>query len=74
MARFRKRITKKSVMKMTGLDEDSLDRLIILGTFPAAQHTGKRPLWVTLDVLDWLIDNLISITRPHARTQSNTDA
>lgn len=73
MARFRKRITKKTVMKMTGLDEVSLDRLIIHGTFPAAQHTGKKPLWVTLDVLDWLIDNLISATSQHARTQSSSD-
>ena len=55
-----KRITKSTVLKMTGLDEQQLDKLIADGTFPAPVHIGKQTLWLTMDILDWLVDVVIS--------------
>jgi predicted DNA-binding transcriptional regulator AlpA len=60
MARMRKRITQKTVLKMTGLDLASLDTAIADGKFPAPVHQGKQRLWLTFDVLDWLIDVAVS--------------
>lgn len=56
MARMRKRITQKTVLKMTGFDLASLDAAIADGKFPAPVHVGKQKLWLTFDVLDWLVD------------------
>lgn len=60
MSRGPKRITKSTVLKMTGFDEQQLDKLIAEGTFPAPVHMGKQTRWLTMDVLDWLVDVAIS--------------
>lgn len=53
-------IAKGTVLKMTGFDEVGLDKAIADGTFPAPVHIGKQTRWLTMDVVDWLMDNVIS--------------
>lgn len=60
MSRVRKRLTKKTVMKMTGFNDAALDAAVEQGTFPAPVYVGKQSLWPAFDVVDWLIDNVIS--------------
>ena len=60
MARPPKRITRKTVLKMTGFTDASLNAAIEKGSFPAPVHTGKASLWLVMDVVDWLLDNVIS--------------
>jgi predicted DNA-binding transcriptional regulator AlpA len=60
MSRFRKRITKKTVMKITSLDEERLDKAVEECTFPAPVLVGKTIRWCTMDVVDWLIDVTVS--------------
>jgi predicted DNA-binding transcriptional regulator AlpA len=60
MSRFRKRITQLTVMKMTGFTEAALIAAVESGVFPAPVHTGKQTLWLTFDVVDWLMDNIVS--------------
>jgi predicted DNA-binding transcriptional regulator AlpA len=60
MARARKRITQKTVLMMTGFSEAALNAAIEQGAFPAPVHKGKLSLWLTFDVVDWLMDNVIS--------------
>ena len=55
-----KQITKQTVLKMTGFDEAALDKVVAAGTFPAPVHIGKQTRWLTMDVVDWLIDNVVS--------------
>lgn len=60
MARVRKRLTQKTVLMMTGFNEAALNAAVEQGTFPAPVHTGKQTLWLAFDVVDWLIDNVVS--------------
>lgn len=60
MSRAPKKIEKGTVLKMTGFDEATLDKAIDAGTFPAPVRLGKQPRWLTMDVVDWLVDNVIS--------------
>jgi predicted DNA-binding transcriptional regulator AlpA len=60
MARMRKRITQKTVLKITGFDLASLDAAIADGKFPAPVQVGKQRLWLTFDVLDWVVDVAVS--------------
>lgn len=60
MARVRKRITQKTVLMMTGFTEAALNAAVEQGVFPAPVHKGKLSLWLTFDVVDWLMDNVIS--------------
>ena len=45
---------------MTGFDAAGLDKAIAAGTFPAPVRQGKQPRWLTMDVVNWLMDNAIS--------------
>ena len=54
------RITQLTVMKMTGFTEAALIAAVESGVFPAPVHTGKQILWLTFDVVDWLMDNVVS--------------
>ena len=60
MSRAPKQITRGTVLKMTGFDAAGLDKAITAGTFPAPVRLGKQPRWLTMDVVDWLVDNVIS--------------
>jgi predicted DNA-binding transcriptional regulator AlpA len=60
MSRAPKKIARGTVLKMTGFDEAGLDKAIATGTFPAPVHIGKQERWLTMDVVDWLVDNVIS--------------
>ena len=60
MARVRKRLTKKTVLTMTGFNEAALDAAVEQGSFPAPVYVGKKSLWFAFDVVDWLMDNVIS--------------
>lgn len=60
MARVRKRLTQKTVLMMTGFNEAALNAAVEQGTFPAPVHTGKQTLWLAFDVVDWLMDNVVS--------------
>ena len=60
MARVRKRLTKKTVLMMTGFNDAALDAAVEQGTFPAPVYTGKQTLWLAFDVVDWLMDNVVS--------------
>lgn len=60
MAHVRKRLTKKTVLIMTGFNEAALDAAVEQGAFPAPVYVGKRSLWLAFDVVDWLMDNVIS--------------
>ena len=60
MSRAPKKIAKGTVLKMTGFDEAGLDKAIAAGTFPVPVHIGKQTRWLTMDVVDWLMDNVIS--------------
>ena len=60
MARVRKRLTKKTVLTMTGFNEAALDAAVEQGSFPAPVYVGKKSLWLAFDVVDWLMDNVIS--------------
>lgn len=60
MSRIRKRITQLTVMKMTGFTEAALLAAVKSGMFPAPVRTGKQALWLAFDVVDWLMDNVVS--------------
>ena len=60
MARVRKRITQKSVLMLTGFTEAALNVAVAQGVFPAPVHKGKLSLWLAFDVVDWLMDNVVS--------------
>ena len=60
MGRKPKRFSTSTVLKMTGFDEAALNKAIAEGAFPAPVHKGKRTYWVAMDVVDWLIDNVVS--------------
>ena len=60
MARVRKRLTKKTVLTMTGFNEAALDAAVEQGSFPAPVYVGKKSLWLAFDVVDWLMDNVSS--------------
>lgn len=60
MSRAPKKIARGTVLKMTGFDEAGLDNAIAAGTFPAPVHIGKQPRWLTMDVVSWLVDNVVS--------------
>lgn len=70
MARVRKRLTKKTVLMMTGFTEAALNAAVEQGTFPAPVHVGKKTLWLAFDVVDWLMDNVISAAYMHKRRLS----
>jgi len=67
MARVRKRLTQKTVLMMTGFNEAALNAAVEQGTFPAPVHTGKQTLWLAFDVVDWLMDNVVSPAYTHRR-------
>jgi predicted DNA-binding transcriptional regulator AlpA len=60
MARVRKRITQKTVLMMTGFTEAALNAAVEQGVFPAPVHKGKQTLWLAFDVVDWLMDHVVS--------------
>ena len=60
MSRAPKKIARGTVLKMTGFDVAGLDKAIAAGTFPAPISLGKQPRWLTMDVVNWLVDNVIS--------------
>jgi predicted DNA-binding transcriptional regulator AlpA len=60
MSRLHKRINQSTVMNMTGFTEAALTAAVKSGVFPAPVHTGKQTLWLAFDVVDWLIDNVVS--------------
>lgn len=60
MARASTRITLKTVMKMTGFTEAALNAAVEIGAFPAPVHKGKQTLWRTFDVVEWLVDHVVS--------------
>lgn len=60
MSRAPKKLALGTVLKMTGFDEARLDKAIAAGTFPAPVHIGKQQRWLTMDVVDWLVDNVVS--------------
>ena len=60
MSRAPKQIARGTVLKMTGFDVAGLDKAIAAGTFPAPVRLGKQPRWLTMDVVDWLVDTVIS--------------
>ncbi len=60
MARVRKRLTQKTVLLMTGFNEAALNAAVEQGTFPEPVHVGKQTLWLAFDVVDWLMDNVVS--------------
>ena len=60
MSRVRKRLTQKTVLLKTGFNEAALNAAVEQGTFPAPVHKGKQTLWLAFDVVDWLMDNVMS--------------
>ena len=60
MGRKPKRFSTNTVLKMTGFDEAALNKAIAEDAFPAPVHKGKRTYWVAMDVVDWLIDKVVS--------------
>lgn len=60
MSRAPKKLARGTVLKMTGFDAAGLDKAIAAGTFPAPVYIGKQTRWLTMDVVDWLMDNVIS--------------
>ena len=60
MSRTPKRIARGTVLKMTGFDAAGLHKGIAAGTFPAPVHIGKQQWWLTMDVVNWLVDNVVS--------------
>ena len=60
MGRKPKRISTNTVLKMTGFDEAGLNKAIAEDAFPAPVQKGKRKHWIAMDVVDWLIDHIIS--------------
>jgi predicted DNA-binding transcriptional regulator AlpA len=60
MAPIPKRITQNTVMQMTGFTEVALNAAVDQGIFPAPVHTGKQRLWLAFDVVDWLMDHVVS--------------
>ena len=60
MSRTPKKIARGTVLKMTGFDAAGLDKAIAAGTFPSPVRLGKQPRWLTMDVVDWLVDTVIS--------------
>ena len=60
MSRAPKKLARGTVLKMTGFDAAGLDKAIAAGTFPTPVYIGKQPRWLTMDVVNWLMDNVIS--------------
>ena len=71
MSRARKRITQKTVMKMTGFTEPALNAAVAMGAFPAPVHKGKLSLWLTFDVVEWLVDNVVSAAYLRKRLEAS---
>ena len=71
MSRIRKRITQSTVMKMTGFTEAALMAAIKSGVFPAPVHKGKQTLWLAFDVVDWLVDHVVSAAYLRKRLESS---
>ena len=70
MGRKPKRISTSTVLKMTGFDEAGLNKAIAEEAFPAPVHKGKRTYWVAMDVVDWLIDHVVSADYLRKRLES----
>ena len=60
MSRAPKKLALGTVLKMTGFDAAGLDKAIAAGTFPSPVRLGKQSRWLTMDVVDWLVDNVVS--------------
>ena len=60
MGRASKKLAHGTVLKMTGFDAAGLDKAIAAGTFPAPVHIGKQQWWLTMDVVSWLVGNVVS--------------
>lgn len=60
MSRAPKKLARGTVLKMTGFDAAGLDKAIAAGTFPAPVYIGKQSRWLTMDVVNWLVDNVVS--------------
>lgn len=71
MSRGPKRITKSTVLKMTGFTESALDAAVEMGAFPAPVHKGKLSLWLTFDVVNWLVDNVVSAAYLRKRLEAS---
>ncbi len=70
VSRAPKKIARGTVLKMTGFNAAGLDKAIAAGTFPAPVQIGKQPRWLTMDVVDWLVDNLVSAAYLKKRLES----
>ena len=73
MGRKPKRISTNTVLKMTGFDEAGLIKAIAEDEFPAPVQKGKRTHWNAMDVVDWLIDRVVSTAYLRKQLEAKND-